>query len=724
MLLFPGSVPHGASMTVEALDIAFSKLNDIYGCLPPTVLIQLDNCSDNKAKTVLAYLFDLRRRGILRQAKICMLIVGHTHIGAVLRCVGCVVRLWCLLRCVVRLSTFLALHLHPVLCQIADIDQWFGVLSRALTREEALSFPSYVRILKGAFALERNAPDAIEIVTTVHDWDAYYAGCIDPHFARFGLDSKSGEAVRVFKFDVDEKDAAVMRYKDYMTSNETKPRPYQAGAVYKPGSEVEARSVFGSVWDEMSASAKEQVMRGGLTCGISTYDRSTKLWRTELDVGRPGFFVKARSPGIKLFVKDPEGEPAVAAVPPLWYSTCPSSRQGNIFLQIERTLSGMIAEGYFRADPAGERWWRQFFSSHRPSQQDGSCTARDIAMSVPRSWPRASPTVGASAPPPVAHAQAGVTDGGDQVEYTGHRGAARRRGQAALDEAVASGTIVAVAGQLVVCIFEYETDVEEDAELRFGLGQVESADESGDYSVHWLCRKERGSVRKEDFSLTGKYRKARPSDFGADQDDQSVFRVEPANLVCVLSKTKRGHADVPVIALNESGTIPNPRLASGLTMHQFIAKAVSEQRDKHEAERGARRSASSRSAPGPSRCPAQSPASDSDDEESTEDLVLEMRVTAWAFKTAIGDCAGQRDGPGALRELRKNARKVLERDDGERVLFAAAMCGPATVAQFRAFAGGEPPHEGLCDLIRGPVEVGTGALYSGDYSHIGVGLPS
>ena len=67
-------------MTVETLDIALKKLNDEYGCLPPVVYIQLDNCSDNKSKTVLAYLYDLRRRGLLSKVTTCMLIVGHTHI--------------------------------------------------------------------------------------------------------------------------------------------------------------------------------------------------------------------------------------------------------------------------------------------------------------------------------------------------------------------------------------------------------------------------------------------------------------------------------------------------------------------------------------------------------------------------------------------------------------------------------------------------------------------
>ena len=60
----------------------------------------------------------------------------------------------------------------------AQIDQWFGVFSRALTREEALGFPAYSRVLKSAFALEKNAPDDVKFVERVHDWDQYMPACI------------------------------------------------------------------------------------------------------------------------------------------------------------------------------------------------------------------------------------------------------------------------------------------------------------------------------------------------------------------------------------------------------------------------------------------------------------------------------------------------------------------------------------------------------------------
>ena len=201
MLLFSLMVPHGASMTCESILWGLNHLDEKYGRLPERIYIQLDNCSDNKARTVLAFLFDLRRRGILDKATVCMLIVGHTHI---------------------------------------DIDQWFGVFSRALTAHEALSLPSYVRVLTSAFVNLANAPKIVELVPIVHDWDSFYAHHIDPFFANFSLE-------KVFKFKGDADGDTKMFYKEFMISKETLPRPFQRGGVFKPASEAAAASVFGAL---------------------------------------------------------------------------------------------------------------------------------------------------------------------------------------------------------------------------------------------------------------------------------------------------------------------------------------------------------------------------------------------------------------------------------------------------------------------------------------------
>lgn len=62
------------------LHITLKRMSERFGALPPRITIQFDNCGDNKAKSVLSYLFDLVRRGLLMHAEVGMLLVGHTHI--------------------------------------------------------------------------------------------------------------------------------------------------------------------------------------------------------------------------------------------------------------------------------------------------------------------------------------------------------------------------------------------------------------------------------------------------------------------------------------------------------------------------------------------------------------------------------------------------------------------------------------------------------------------
>lgn len=274
MLLFSGQVGHGANMTCESIDIALRHLDTKYACLPSKIYIQLDNCNDNKCATVLAYLYDLVRRGCLRNVKACMLIVGHTHI---------------------------------------DIDQWFGVFSRALTRHEALSFPSYERVLKDAFALERNAPHDIRFVELVHDWDSYYARALDPNLKRY-------TGPKCFTFKLDSLGAARLFYKDFMISKEERPRPHQPGTMYVPRTEAEGAKVFGALWAACSESDKQRIMTEGVKCGDATFERTSRLWHTELKCGAGlNITVSAPSPGIRLLLSEPHGEPAIAATPLKWY---------------------------------------------------------------------------------------------------------------------------------------------------------------------------------------------------------------------------------------------------------------------------------------------------------------------------------------------------------------------------------------------------------------------
>ena len=48
-------------------------------CVNPTLYLQIDNCGENKNKTLIAFLTDLVRKKVFHKIKACFLMVGHTH---------------------------------------------------------------------------------------------------------------------------------------------------------------------------------------------------------------------------------------------------------------------------------------------------------------------------------------------------------------------------------------------------------------------------------------------------------------------------------------------------------------------------------------------------------------------------------------------------------------------------------------------------------------------
>lgn len=73
------------------------------------------------------------------------------------------------------------------------------MISRALTDREALCLPAYERVLKNAFQDKSNAPDDVEIVPIVRDWDAFYAPAMDPKFAGFAQKGQSKDVTHFFE---------------------------------------------------------------------------------------------------------------------------------------------------------------------------------------------------------------------------------------------------------------------------------------------------------------------------------------------------------------------------------------------------------------------------------------------------------------------------------------------------------------------------------------------
>ena len=362
--------------------------------------MQLDNCADNKSKIVLAYCCDLARRSCTRRITISTLLRGHTHI---------------------------------------DIDSWFGVFSRALTRDEALTLPAYESVLRGAFKNVKNAPDIIEIISYVRDWDRYYLPHIDERFCGHCSSEASGNATHQFIFEqgannADGSACGVMYYAQYMTSRERRPQPLQINELWKPLSINDAKTVFGERWDAVPVIAKSEILSNGIEVGAANFSPSDLAWCYPL-VGYEGVVLKLPSPGIKLLVSEPDAVPDVARVPPKWYQRI----DGNTaeFAGLERTIEAMIDANYFRNDIAARKWWEAWLESHEPRDEDGGCAARDNALlAKPFAWLHAPPAAVTQVQAPVA-----VVPEAQRSDWLPHQG----QGRAMLNRGAAR---VALANEL------------------------------------------------------------------------------------------------------------------------------------------------------------------------------------------------------------------------------------------------------------------------------------
>ena len=75
------TVPGGTNLMVEILRQTLLKLQE-QGKLPhndPVLYLQMDNCSENKNKTLFAFLADLVLKNVFNEVHVGFLMVGHTH---------------------------------------------------------------------------------------------------------------------------------------------------------------------------------------------------------------------------------------------------------------------------------------------------------------------------------------------------------------------------------------------------------------------------------------------------------------------------------------------------------------------------------------------------------------------------------------------------------------------------------------------------------------------
>ena len=144
------SVPGGTNLMIEILNRVLQDL-DSRGMLPsdpePVFYLQVDNCGENKNRTMFAYLTDLVKRNIFHKVKACFLMVGHTH---------------------------------------EDIDQFFSVISKHL-KQVHITCPDQQTLLKEVANAFQNAIDRPEVLVLsaldIFDYKRLYDPVLDPDLA-------------------------------------------------------------------------------------------------------------------------------------------------------------------------------------------------------------------------------------------------------------------------------------------------------------------------------------------------------------------------------------------------------------------------------------------------------------------------------------------------------------------------------------------------------------
>ena len=151
--MFPPWVGHGGSNTVlEAL----CRLVDHMGPNRPAHLfIQVDNCSENKSKTLLALADKLVKDGMFETVQLNYLMVGHTH---------------------------------------EDIDQWFSVFSKAIAKEDIWTVDQMFSLLQTVSENDQINPKLI-FCSTRHDFTSWLASSIDPELGGYCRDPAPHEFI-------------------------------------------------------------------------------------------------------------------------------------------------------------------------------------------------------------------------------------------------------------------------------------------------------------------------------------------------------------------------------------------------------------------------------------------------------------------------------------------------------------------------------------------------
>lgn len=174
---------------------------------PPTLFIQVDNCSENKCKTVLALAHMLISQGILHNVQFNYLVVGHTH---------------------------------------EDIDQWFSIFSTKVKKHDVWT-PRELMHLLTTMSEDATVVPKVVFVTSRHNFVSWLADSIDPQLGYYGRLLAPHE----FWFGKVNGEV-VMRYKAWAQSETTLPTECSGIKVVisLPALPAPVYDEFDQLWDE------------------------------------------------------------------------------------------------------------------------------------------------------------------------------------------------------------------------------------------------------------------------------------------------------------------------------------------------------------------------------------------------------------------------------------------------------------------------------------------
>ncbi len=198
----------GTNFSIECLWRTIMKLNDEYTAkgkhLPPVLTLQLDNASDNKSKTMLAFATYLVEAGVFESIELNFLMVGHTH---------------------------------------EDIDQFFSVIAGRFKRlvfqssaATVISYEDFQKEVMAAFRDVEKKPKCVDRVAVCHDFVTWFNGFRDPQianiskFRQFTFRKQTDDEKQLYvdegleqwqEFD----DRCVMWCKEYMSTRDSERQP-------------------------------------------------------------------------------------------------------------------------------------------------------------------------------------------------------------------------------------------------------------------------------------------------------------------------------------------------------------------------------------------------------------------------------------------------------------------------------------------------------------------